>query len=72
MGHGQVRVDALIQDEMAKQRSMNILSYWMGFGDLVLLHRNEMQCRDKQAPLRKQTLPDQGQTPFSSWPDTLP
>lgn len=35
MGHGQVKVDALIQDEMTEQRSTDILSYWMGF---------EMKC----------------------------
>lgn len=39
MGRGQVM--ALIQDEMTKQRGMNILSYWMGFYQRVaLLRRN--------------------------------
>lgn len=48
MGHGQVM--ALTQDEMTKQKSINILSYWVGFYQwVVLLHRNERLCRDMWA-----------------------
>lgn len=60
MGHGQVMVCALIQDEMTTQRSINILSYYFTNG---WCYSTEMKGSVQKSQL---PLPDQGQSPFFS------